>query len=282
MEKINEFEGEVEELENYKFLFVDIDGTMLTSDKQVQKSTLHTFEELKKIGVEVVITSGRQRSNCNKIAGIVGSGRYVISANGADVYDRETGKKIYQNTILWEDIQKINKIVDKYNLRVRYVCEDTGLVNKDILNPLDETLFENYDDIKDKDIPQVVLYFTSRETFDEVKKEIAKISGIKVINQNKNMDNQKTYFMDVVSAGTSKGLAIKKLLKSVNIPRFASVSIGDGVNDASMFEVTGVSVAMGNAVKKCIEKAQIVTSSNDEDGIYNACVNLFDIPEFYE
>ncbi|MBR3840382.1 MAG: HAD hydrolase family protein, partial [Erysipelotrichales bacterium] len=42
---------------------------------------------------------------------------------------------------------------------------------------------------------------------------------------------------------------------------------GDGYNDMSMIDFAGLGVAMGNAVDEVKDKADIITKSNDEDGI---------------
>ena len=94
------------------------------------------------------------------------------------------------------------------------------------------------------------------------------------------MENQQRYFLDVTSKKTSKGNGIKNLLKSLEIPKFFAIAIGDDDNDVSMFENVGVAIAMANSSKKCMSKATIITDSNDEDGIYNALINLFDVEEY--
>lgn len=285
MEELNEIQDYNEEsLDGYKYLFVDIDGTMLTSKKDVSKSTYHTFKQLNDLGVEVVLSSGRQRSNCEKIADIVGSGRYIISSNGGDVYDRATGNVVYSENMPIEALRKIIDIVNEYSLRIRIISGDTGFINKEILNPQDETLFDgDYEELfSTHNIPQVVLYMNTVEDFEKVKTLIANIPQVKIKNQTKNMENQKRFFIDVASKDTSKGKAIKFLLKELNIPTIVTMAIGDENNDVSMFDAVGVGIAMGNASKLCKERASMVTLDNDNDGIYKACVNLFDIEELNE
>ena len=45
------------------------------------------------------------------------------------------------------------------------------------------------------------------------------------------------------------------------------IAFGDGYNDLSMIEYAGLGIAMGNAVEGVKERAQIITKTNDEDGI---------------
>jgi hydroxymethylpyrimidine pyrophosphatase-like HAD family hydrolase len=57
------------------------------------------------------------------------------------------------------------------------------------------------------------------------------------------------------------------------------IAFGDGHNDASMVKYAGTGVAMANAVQALKDIANMVTLSNDEDGIAEALYKL--IPEVY-
>lgn len=69
-----------------------------------------------------------------------------------------------------------------------------------------------------------------------------------------------------------KGTAIKEVLNHLNLKKEDSIAFGDGLNDIEMFEVCGLSIAMGNANEKLKELADDVTTRNDQDGIYQAFI----------
>ena len=50
--------------------------------------------------------------------------------------------------------------------------------------------------------------------------------------------------------------------------------IGDMTNDVSMFEIAGLAIAMGQAPDAVKASADIVTTSNAEDGFSRAVENL--------
>ena len=50
--------------------------------------------------------------------------------------------------------------------------------------------------------------------------------------------------------------------------------MGDGFNDIPMFEKAYLSIAMGNAPQEIKDKANMITTSLDEDGIYHAFKEL--------
>ena len=49
-----------------------------------------------------------------------------------------------------------------------------------------------------------------------------------------------------------------------------TMAFGDGGNDSSMIRTAGIGVAMGNAMDSLKREADYVTTSVDEDGIWNA------------
>jgi len=67
-----------------------------------------------------------------------------------------------------------------------------------------------------------------------------------------------------------KGTGITEVAKHLNIPLTDTVAIGDNHNDTSMFNVAGLSVAMGNAEEEIKEMADVVTLTNDENGVAHA------------
>ena len=52
------------------------------------------------------------------------------------------------------------------------------------------------------------------------------------------------------------------------------VAIGDGRNDLAMLAFAGVAVAPANAHPEVLAAADLITSSNDEDGVAQALAQL--------
>ena len=76
-----------------------------------------------------------------------------------------------------------------------------------------------------------------------------------------------TYFLEVVPQFIDKANTLSVLLEKLNIPSADIVAIGDGVCDVTMIQLAGLGIAMGNAqdsVKAC---ADVITLSNEEDGV---------------
>ena len=78
------------------------------------------------------------------------------------------------------------------------------------------------------------------------------------------------------SKNAAKGRALEVLARQLGIAREETACIGDGENDLSMFEASGLSIAMGNAFEGLKEKSDYVTSSNNRDGVAKAVKKILD------
>ncbi len=81
-------------------------------------------------------------------------------------------------------------------------------------------------------------------------------------------------FLEITKKGTDKGAALKKICEHLNIDTAQTIAFGDGENDLQFLEVAGTAVAMANAVDSVKQKADIVTKSNNENGV---CTVLNDL-----
>lgn len=70
-----------------------------------------------------------------------------------------------------------------------------------------------------------------------------------------------------MAQGIDKAASIDRLAKSLGIKQEEVMAFGDGYNDLSMIEYAGCGVAMANAVDGVKERANMITLSNNEDGI---------------
>ncbi len=71
-----------------------------------------------------------------------------------------------------------------------------------------------------------------------------------------------------------KAKGIRRMMDHLGAPYGDAIVFGDGDNDLSMFTDDWTKVAMGNATPRLKEKADLITTDVDDDGIWNACVRL--------
>ena len=82
--------------------------------------------------------------------------------------------------------------------------------------------------------------------------------------------------LEVMSPRAGKWNAVQHLASTGGIAREEIVAVGDNYNDIELVGNAGFGVAMGNAVEAVKEVAAHITSSNDEEGLYNALKKAFE------
>ena len=78
---------------------------------------------------------------------------------------------------------------------------------------------------------------------------------------------------DATIKGSDKGIAIKEVLRKLQIELNDSYAFGDGANDVSMLKAVGHGICMGNGLESTKEVSEYVTTAIDNDGVYNALVH---------
>ena len=75
------------------------------------------------------------------------------------------------------------------------------------------------------------------------------------------------YFMEIFKASCSKGDGLRWVADYCGVEMSETVAIGDNFNDVEMLQAAGLGVAMGNAEPEIVKYADVVTLTNDEDGV---------------
>ena len=78
----------------YKLVAIDLDGTLLNSYGEVTPKTKEALQNAKSQGIEIVLSSGRPISSTESLAVELGVDNYLISGNGAAVFDIQNQKLI--------------------------------------------------------------------------------------------------------------------------------------------------------------------------------------------
>ena len=278
--------------DNYKIVFIDIDGTLVNDEKQIPKENIETIKKLKTKGIEVVLASGRPYHSIEKYSNIAGAMPYIIGSNGGVVVNYKEDKLLYNANIDKPLALEILKFVKANNLFTAITLSG-NLVLENEMHSLtkenrDELIVVNSLEEYLKNTNESIIKFSIMSD----NKEDLQIAREKLINKfNITITNVDTfvipnkyrkagknpYVMDVMKEYVNKGEAIKKLCKYLNLNTQEAIIFGDGLNDIEMFELDAYKVAMKNAKDKIKEMADFVTISNNEAGVAYKLNKIFNI-----
>lgn len=264
----------------YKLICVDLDGTLLDSHSRVSTTNKQAIRKALDAGLEVAIVSGRPNCFTTRIMNQIDERMGHITFNGA--YYRIAGKSNYF-PIDKEVIKQVAALARKYNVRVFFKNKNLGLCTKSDPGILDYDKYKEQTAIKDRIdfhfYVDAVTYFNENDTdilkvfawdnnIEGLRKLAAEVEQLEHINFFRYDD-----YFELSTDQTSKGKAILKVSEELGIKREEVVCIGDNFNDVPMFEIAGLSIAMENGPKAVKEMCDIVTLTNDENGVAYAIEN---------
>jgi len=260
---------------NIKIAFFDIDGTLTNNKKEVLPSTIDTLNKAHEIGIKLVLCSGRSNEYLLKYASLFKNIDYLISSNGARIYDIKNNKNIFTNILNNEDIIDIYNHTNKNELCLTitsdvlaYINDYTPITNEDIYM----RRISNINDILKNNLYQLIVVNNNIDNMINLENYLKNKNNLKLINYSLsylNKEKSDYYFFDIVSIYVSKGNAINKLLEHTNINKEESICFGDSINDLDMFKTCGIRVAMGNAIDELKKESDFITDSNENNGINN-------------
>jgi Cof subfamily protein (haloacid dehalogenase superfamily) len=255
-----------------RLLLSDVDGTLVTSDKVLTDRAVDSVNQLRDQGILFALTSSRPPCGLAMYAEPLKLTTPISAFNGGLV-TTPTMKVTDELTIDDDVIKPLLSVIDEYGLSI-WVYEGEQWFVRDLNGPhvQHEAEVVNFQ-------PQLVT------TFDDVCTKVAKIVAVdddaKLIGaaaesvrgqfgDRVSATNSQSYYLDITNPKANKGEVVTYLSKMYNIPVSEIATIGDAHNDVLMFEQSGISIAMGNAVDDVKASATYVTSSNDDEGFANA------------
>lgn len=283
----------------YKFVAIDLDGTLLNSYGEVTPATKEVLLKAKEKGVEIVLSSGRPISSTESLARELGVDNYLISGNGAAVYDIQNQKLIWDRFLTKEQVLNIAKLCEENSFFYNVYTEDEVIASslnynvlfyhKENLKKIEEkrthiNVVQNIakyieESGKDKFL-KITVCDESQFIFNSIMKRLKLIDGIDVL-ETEYMSRKKIksgtedvsiqyFYTEVTNKNVNKWSAIEFLLKMLNINKEEVLAIGDNMNDIEMIQNAGLGVVMGNSNPKMKEIANEIVSDNNSEGVLEA------------
>jgi len=252
-------------MKDVKIVFIDLDGTLTNHDGKITDRAFKIIEKLKKIGIYIVFTTGRSIPYTINIAKNYNPSGYMITSNGAEIYNYVNDNLIYASSIKEENLNFIDELVTKYNLIFTANSKDYRYTNK-LNDNLGKKLVDKLTDINNS-VNQIVIQSTNIDDMKYFRRDLNANTELKITNKGGITDIRDYYFYDVTNSEASKGNAIVKLCELLGIDLSKTMAIGDAGNDIDMFNVCAYKVAMANADQKLKDVANLETLSNEQDGV---------------
>ncbi len=258
---------------------LDLDGTLLNSNKELTPGNLAALKRAANAGYEVVPTTGRFYGGMPQVIRELPFVHYAITINGAQVADLRTGEVLYRAELPWEQAVEIMTLLDSHP--VIYDCYQNNaawmtasqkehidtIVSSAHYRKMLHELRQSVPELKEvlcqrKQGVQKVQFFTDRpqlrlDLMAELPRLFSDLSVSSSVSDN----------VEINQLHANKGEALMALCAHLGLAREQTIAFGDGLNDLSMIREAGIGVAMANAQEEIKSAADRITLSCDEDGV---------------
>ncbi len=253
-----------------KLVAIDLDGTLLRSNKRLSTANAQAIAEVTNQGVHVVLASARPPRSVRDIYHRLGLDTLQVNYNGALVHDMPRGKHVYHQPMSVALAKKIVKfarkmdpdvvisieVLDKWytdHVDDKLPTETSKHFSPDFVGPLSSFLT----------VPVTKLMLLAppeklRPIHQGVRTRFAKDIAILISDD---------YLIQLVHKQVDKANALKLVAEQYGVPREQVMAIGDADNDLGMVRWAGLGVAMDNGWDRLKQTADVIAPANDDDGV---------------
>lgn len=261
-----------------KMIGFDLDGTLLTDQKELGEYTVQILKRAVEEGIVILPITGRPLCGLpEEVTGLTGL-RYAITANGARILDLKNAAVLKEQLVSVETAEKNLDILGNYDSLREIYYDGTGYAEREKLEQIDHFFEEGpmaeyvrstrqpVENLMDKfrkesrEVDKVQGVFADLGEREAALDEIRKLEGVTITGALHNN-------IEVNAAGVDKGNALLWLAQYLGIAPEETMAFGDGNNDITLLEKAGTGVAMKNGIEEVKHAADRITEkTNDEEG----------------
>jgi len=258
-----------------RMLVLDLDGTLLRSDKTVGPRTLKALHAARDRGVEVVLNSGRMTASMEPVSEHIGIDCHIISYNGAAATaPRSQGRRrLFEKPLDVGVARELAGIAHTKRLQYNYYRDELVYSEKhadlqrfvDLYVKRTSSPFRFVDRLEDHlNVPPLkVLFVVDPPVREALYDELQPVFADRA-----NVTKTDPEYLEFLHPEVDKGVGVQGLCDALKVPLSAVMAVGDGDNDAPMIGRVGWGVAVADARESVLKVAAAQTQNNcDHDAV---------------
>ena len=253
-------------------IFSDMDGTLLNNHGRL---TDYNAQLIAQAGIPLTLVSARAPMEMKEAIDKLGLTGTQIGFNGGLIY-RYTHQGIqvlHQQALEKTDATYLVRFINQhfphlsqsyYDLENWYTYKmDAGIDYEQQLTRQEPTIIgeDQYTKVKTSIFKIMLITFDSQE-MKHVKTRLEELDL-----PNVSIQQSGDFYLEITHKKAKKSAGIDYIIKEENLSPKNLAAFGDGHNDLPMFERVGLAIAMDNASQDIKDRADLITKSNDEDGV---------------
>ena len=258
---------------DYKLVAMDLDGTLNNDQKNIDPRTRMTLHRAQRFGVRLLLASARPLPGLYRerdILDLASYGGLLMAYNGGLIAEAGSGRVLSSTAMDREAARQVLRALEKLPVtpilddgrvfyvesaegyKVRYECMNNNMRCVEVANLADAMDFA----------PCKILMSMEPALLKDLQRQIAAF-----IDDDLTVVQTAPFYLEVLPRRINKGDALRAACRAVGIDPAEAMAFGDSENDIPMLRAAGLGVAMANADNAVKAAADVVTLSNNDNGI---------------
>lgn len=238
-----------------KAIVVDLDRTLLHTDKSISPYTAEVFKKCKQKGIALMVATARPYRTMAQFCEIIDFDA-ISATNGARIicvdYRKECG-------LCPESAERVLTALKRYpDYRVTLETGEEAYSNK----PIEDYFTVISDDLaavaRSEGAIKILISLDTPDILETVKKMLTDDLYYTVANG---------HLIQIMSRAVTKWNGVKAMLDISNISASETAYFGDDYDDIEPIRMCGGGVAVSNAIDEVKAVADHIAESNDDDGV---------------
>ena len=264
----------------YRLIAMDLDGTLNNDEKRITPRTRDALMAAQAAGIRLALASARPSPGLHRERDALRMQEHrgvLMSYNGGRIVDAASGETLFETSMPMEAAREVLRaleklpvtpilddgrqfyVTDREGFKVDYECRNNNMSCVQVANLADFLHFA----------PVKILMSVDPKQIAAVQREIASL-----LPDDLTVVQTAAFYLEVIPRAINKGQGVLDICRALQMLPEEVVAFGDAENDIPMLRAAGVGVAMGNADPAVKAAADMVTLSNNEDGIAYALEKL--------
>lgn len=263
----------------YDLIALDMDGTLLRSDKTISRRTLEAIERARMCGKAVCLATGRPLSEIRPYQDELSGIRYCMLESGALLWDNKEQRVLARRTLPRDCYGRILEASLQEDMMVQAMSLGRSIVTGNEIGWMEHWHMGVYQSLyRDAALRVPDARAWIRDCRDGIEKinlyHISRQASMRTAERLSDLPIERTYAetssLELSPEGVDKGSGLLDLCRVLGIPAASAIAVGDADNDLPMIREAGLGIAMGNANDHVLETAQVIVGTNDADGCAEA------------
>ncbi|WP_436864010.1 HAD family hydrolase [Staphylococcus shinii] len=273
-------------MKNVKAIFLDMDGTILHKDNQVDMETTQVIQQLRTKGYKIFLATGRAHNEIHYLVPASFEVDGIISSNGTlgmindetlfthslsfntvkDIVKRAQQQEIYYEVFPFEGNRIVLEEDQSWATALFEAETPPGNVGVSEWTSRKASLKDKVNwasEIPDTTFSKIYLFSPNYDKITNFRDQlIGEQQDLKI-----SVSNSSRYNAETMAYQIDKGTGIKEMIEHFGINQEETLVIGDSDNDRAMFAFGHYTIAMKNARPEIKELTMDVTTyTNEENG----------------